>query len=249
MLQEWFPKFGFNLRHSLFKSNTFSGTSRRAGLLRSPSTTTSPTAGFPTASPQLGRNRFWQQSILLQLIYLWILVSFLQLTYSRWTWSSLREFSRSTTLRWGISPTVKKRDWFVLSSDPEYVQHEAVHRHRRGQPALQESSQGRWWAGTWSWPGYSNVDLPVQGGDVVDLDVGVGPDAEQLSQSLSTSASIMSCSTLLRCSTSTSTTSSRPLRSSACPPRSLLTSLFPVGRTTSEEFCAGSKYSDNSHAC
>ena len=95
----------------------------------------------------------------------------------------------------------------------------------------------------------SNVDLPVQGGVVVDLDVGVGPDAEQLSQSLSTSASIMSCPTLLRCSTSTSTTSSRPLRSSACRPRSLLTSLFPVGQTTSEEFCAASsKCSDNSHA-
>ena len=96
----------------------------------------------------------------------------------------------------------------------------------------------------------SNDDPPVQDGVVVDLDVGVGPDAEQLSQSLSTSASIMSCSTLLRCSTSTSTTSSRPLRSSACRPRSLLTSLFPVGRTTSEEFCAASsKYSDNSYAC
>ena len=96
----------------------------------------------------------------------------------------------------------------------------------------------------------SNDDLPVEGGVVVDLDVGVGPDAEQLSQSLSTSASIMSCPTLLRCSTSTSTTSSRPLRSSACRPRSLLTSLFPVGRTTSEEFCAASsKCSDNSHVC
>ena len=95
----------------------------------------------------------------------------------------------------------------------------------------------------------SNVDLSVEGGVVVDLDVGVGPDAEQLSQSLSTSATIMSCPTLLRCSTSTSTTSSRPLRSSACRPRSLLTSLFPVGRTTSEEFCAGSKCSDPSYAC
>ena len=45
-------------------------------------------------------------------------------------------------------------------SDQKHVQHEAVHRHRRGQPAFEKSPQGCWWAGSRSWSGFVSAALP-----------------------------------------------------------------------------------------